>query len=164
MSGRPIKRTLRHLCGYCLNDFEIGSNKKGSSQRSVQFWSVSWQMVPLNLTDPVDGCLRRVFMANQAFSDLRDPLENTRGLILEGGGVQADPSPAEESQQRLCRAVRPALIPRGVSQSATVPLGEAVDLRLESRGEFHGRTLLSSSCNHQGLEQPAPAVELATAE
>ena len=58
-----------------------------------------------NVTDPVEGCLRR---ARYLMHD-RDPLY-TRGFgeILEGGGYPADPSPAEESQsQRVCRAVRP---------------------------------------------------------
>ena len=71
-----------------------------------------------NVTDPVDGCLRR---ARSLMHD-RDPL-STRvfGEILEGGGVQPIRLPAEESQsQRVCRAVRP-LYERGVSSVASSP-------------------------------------------
>ena len=66
-----------------------------------------------NLTDPVDGCLRR---ARYLIHD-RDPLY-TRGLWRDSGGrgCPADSPPAEESQsQRLCRAVRPLNQKRSVS-------------------------------------------------
>ena len=97
-----------------------------------------------NLTDPVDGCLRR---ARYLIHD-RDPL-STRGFgeILEGRGCPADPAPAEESQShRLCRAVRP-LNQRGVSQSRR-PLGEGHVRLLVGEYVDHSHR----ERNHQGLD------------
>ena len=71
-----------------------------------------------NVTDPVEGCLRR---ARSLMHD-RDPLD-TRGFRRDprGRGCPADPSPAEESQsQRVCRAVRP-LYERGNVSVASSP-------------------------------------------
>ena len=76
-----------------------------------------------NVTDPVDGCLRRAQL-----SDARPRPALHAGFWRDPGGrgCPADPSPAEESQsQRVCRAVRP-LYSRGVSQSRRPPRRRAL--------------------------------------
>ena len=111
-----------------------------------------------NVTDPVDGCLRR---ARYLIHD-RDPL-STRGFgeILEGGGVQPIRLPPKSSQsQRVCRAVRRLF--KGKCLSRVVPLGEG-PLRLLV-GEYVDHD--HRERNHQGLDnqllqRPPPPVSLA---
>ena len=111
-----------------------------------------------NLTDPVDGCLRR---ARSLMHD-RDPL-STRGLWRDprGRGCPADPSPAEESQsQRVCRAVRPLYKEECLSR--VVPLGEGHVRLLVGEDVDHDHR----ERNHQGLDnqlrpRPPPPVSLA---
>ena len=68
-----------------------------------------------NVTDPVDGCLRR---ARHLIHD-RDPLyPRVFGEILESAGVQPIRLPPKKSQsQRLCRAVRQVDSKRSVSHA-----------------------------------------------
>ena len=111
-----------------------------------------------NLTDPVDGCLRR---ARYLMHD-RDPL-STRGFgeILEGGGVQPIRLPPKSPNlnayaERFVRSMK------GKCLSRVVPLGEG-HLRLLV-GEYVDRD--HRERHHQGLDnqllpRPPPPVSLA---
>ena len=109
-----------------------------------------------NLTDPVDGCLRR---ARYLMHD-RDPaLHEGFWRDPRGRACPADPSPAEESQsQRVCRAVRP-LNQRGVSQSRRPPRRRA---RASPRGRV--RRPRPSRAKPPGTRQPAPATTATAGE
>ena len=78
-----------------------------------------------NLTDPVDGCLRR---AHYLIHD-RDPLyTRVFSEILESSGVQPIRLPPKSPQsQRLCRTVRP-INQRGVSYARRPARREASTL------------------------------------
>ena len=111
-----------------------------------------------NLTDPVDGCLRR---ARSLIHD-RDPLD-TRGCgeILEGGGVQPIRLPPKSPNlnayaERFVRSMKEECLSR------VVPLGEG-HLRLLV-GEYVDHD--HRERNHQGLDnqllqRPPPPVSLA---
>ena len=108
-----------------------------------------------NVTDPVDGCVRRA----RSLIHAHDPL-STRGFgeILEAG-VSSDPSPAEESQsQRVCRAVRP-LYSRGMSQSRRPPRRRAPASPRE-----RVRRPLPARAKPPGTRQPAPATTATAGE
>ena len=111
-----------------------------------------------NVTDPVDGCLRR---ARYLIHD-RDPL-STRGFgeILEGGGVQPIRLPPKSPHlnayaERFVRSIQEECLSR------VVPLGEG-HLRLLV-GEYVDHD--HRERNHQGLDnqllqRPPPPVSLA---
>ena len=109
-----------------------------------------------NLTDPVDGCLRR---ARYLIHD-RDPLyTRVFGEILEGGGVQPIRLPPKSPQsQRLCRAVRP-LNQRGVSQSCRPPRRGAL-----AAPRARVRRTLSSRAKPPGTRQSAVATTTTAGE
>ena len=111
-----------------------------------------------NLTDPVDGCLRRA----RSLMHARDPLD-TRvfGEILEGGGVQPIRLPPKSPNltadaERFVRSIQEEWLSR------VVPLGEGhVRLRV---GEYVAHD--HRERNHQGLDnqllpRPPPPVSLA---
>ena len=109
-----------------------------------------------NLTDPVDGCLRR---ARHLIHD-RDPLyTRVFGEILESAGVQPIRLPPKESQsQRLCRAVR-QVDQRGVSHTrGPARRGASASSRLRVH-----RTLPSRE-KPPGTRQPAPATTTTSAK
>ena len=109
-----------------------------------------------NLTDPVDGCLRR---ARQLIHDPRSPLY--AGLWRDPGErrCSADSAAAEESQsQRLCRAVR-QVDQRGVSHTrGPARRGASASSRLRVH-----RTLPSRE-KPPGTRQPAPATTTTSAK
>ena len=109
-----------------------------------------------NVTDPVDGCLRR---ARYLIHD-RDPL-STRGCgeTLEGGGVQPIRLPPKSPNlnayaERFVRSIQ------GECLSRVVPLGEG-PLRLLV-GEYVDHD--HRERNHQGLDNPAPATTATAGE
>ena len=111
-----------------------------------------------NVTDPVDGCVRR---ARYLIHD-RDPL-STRGLARSwrAGGSSRSVSRRRVQFQRVCRAVRP-LYSRGVSQSRRPPRRRAP---ASPRGRVR-RPTNHRERNHQGLDnqllqRPPPPVSLA---
>ena len=109
-----------------------------------------------NVTDPVDGCLRR---ARYLMHDRRPALHAGLWRDPGGRGCPADPSPAEESQShRVCRAVRP-LYARGVSQSRRPPRRRA---RASPRGRV--RRPRPSRAKPPGTRQPAPATTATAGE
>ena len=111
-----------------------------------------------NLTDPVDGCLRR---ARSLMHD-RDPLY-TRGFgeILEGGGVQPIRLPPKSPNltayaERFVRSMKEECLSR------VVPLGEGHLRLLVGEDVDHDHR----ERNHQGLDnqlrpRPPPPVSLA---
>ena len=111
-----------------------------------------------NLTDPVDGCLRR---ARSLMHD-RDPLD-TRvfGEILEGGGVQPIRLPPKSPNltayaERFVRSIQEEWLSR------VVPLGEGHVRLLVGEYVDHDHR----ERNHQGLDnqllpRPPPPVSLA---
>ena len=109
-----------------------------------------------NLTDPVDGCLRR---ARSLMHD-RDPLD-ARGFgeILEGGGVQPIRLPPKSPNlnayaERFVRSVK-----GGVSQSRRPPRRRAL---ASPRGRV--RRPLPSRAKPPGTRQPAPATTATAGE
>ena len=109
-----------------------------------------------NLTDPVDGCLRR---ARYLIHD-RDPLDTRDfGEILEGGGVQPIRLPPKSPNlnayaERFVRSMKEECLSR------VVPLGEG-HVRLlvgEYVDHYHRQR------NHQGTRQPAPATTATAGE
>ena len=112
-----------------------------------------------NVTDPVDGCLRR---ARYLMHD-RDPLD-TRvfGEILEGGGVQPIRLPPKspnlnayaEYAERFVRSIK-----GGVSQSRRPPRRRAL---ASPRGR--GRRTRPSRAKPPGTRQPAPATTATAGE
>ena len=111
-----------------------------------------------NVTDPVDGCLRR---ARYLIHD-RDPLD-TRGFgeILEGGGVQPIRLPPKSPNlnayaERFVRSIQEECLSR------VVPLGEGPLRLLVGEDVDHDQR----ERNHQGLDnqllqRPPPPVSLA---
>ena len=111
-----------------------------------------------NLTDPVDGCLRR---ARSLMHD-RDPL-STRvfGEILEGGGVQPIRLPPKSPNltayaERFVRSMKEECLSR------VVPLGDGHVRLLVGEDVDHDHR----ERNHQGLDnqlrqRPPPPVSLA---
>ena len=109
-----------------------------------------------NLTDPVDGCLRR---ARYLIHD-RDPLD-TRGFgeILEGGGVQPIRLPPKSPNlnayaERFVRSIK-----RGVAQSRRPPRRRAL---ASPRGRV--RRTRPSRAKPPGTRQPAPATTATAGE
>ncbi len=111
-----------------------------------------------NLTDPVDGCLRR---ARYLIHD-RDPLyTRVFGEILEGGGVQSIRLPPKSPNlnayaERFVRSIKEECLSR------VVPLGEG-DLRLLVREyvEHYHRERNHQGLDNQLLRRPPPPVSLA---
>ena len=111
-----------------------------------------------NLTDPVDGCLRR---ARYLIHD-RDPLyTRVFGEILEGGGVQPIRLPPKSPNlnayaERFVRSIKEECLSR------VVPLGEA-HLRLLVREyvEHYHRERNHQGLDNQLLQRPPPPVSLA---
>ena len=110
-----------------------------------------------NLTDPVDGCLRR---ARSLIHD-RDPLD-TRvfGEILEGGGVQPIRLPPKSPNlnayaERFVRSIEECL-------SRVVPLGEGhVRLLVGEDVDHDHRERNHHGLDNQLLPRPPPPVSLA---
>ena len=109
-----------------------------------------------NVTDPVEGCLRR---ARSLMHD-RDPL-STRGFgeILEGGGVQPIRLPPKSPNlnayaERFVRSIK-----GGVSQSRRPPRRRA---RASPRGR--GRRPRPSRAKPPGTRHPAPATTATAGE
>ena len=99
-----------------------------------------------NLTDPVEGCLRR---ARYLIHD-RDPL-STRvfGEILEGGGVQSIRLPPKSPNLNACL-------------SRVVPLGEGhVRLLVGEYVDHDHRARNHQGLDNQLLQRPPPPVSLA---
>ena len=111
-----------------------------------------------NLTDPVDGCLRR---ARYLIHD-RDPLD-TRGFgeILEGGGVQPIRLPPKSPNlnayaERFVRSMKEECLSR------VVPLGEGhVRLLVGEYVEHSHRERNHQGLDNQLLQRPPPPVSLA---
>ena len=111
-----------------------------------------------NLTDPVDGCLRR---ARYLIHD-RDPLY-TRGFgeILEGGGVQPIRLPPKSPNltayaERFVRSMQEEWLSR------VVPLGEGhVRLLVGEYVEHDHRERNHQGLDNQLLQRPPPPVSLA---
>ena len=111
-----------------------------------------------NVTDPVDGCLRR---ARSLMHD-RDPLY-TRGFgeILEGGGVQPIRLPPKSPNlnayaERFVRSMK------GKCLSRVVPLGEGhVRLLVGEDGDHDHRERNHQGLDNQLLPRPPPPVSLA---
>ena len=111
-----------------------------------------------NLTDPVDGCLRR---ARSLIHD-RDPLD-TRGFgeILEGGGVQPIRLPPKSPNlnayaERFVRSMKEECLSR------VVPLGEGhVRLLVGEDVDHDHRERNHQGLDNQLLQRPPPPVSLA---
>ena len=111
-----------------------------------------------NVTDPVDGCLRR---ARSLMHD-RDPL-STRGFgeILEGGGVQPIRLPPKSPNltayaDRFVRSIQ------GECLSRVVPLGEGhVRLLVGEYVDHDHRERNHQGLDNQLLQRPPPPVSLA---
>ena len=111
-----------------------------------------------NLTDPVDGCLRR---ARSLMHD-RDPLD-TRvfGEILEGGGVQPIRLPPKSPNltayaERFVRSIQEEWLSR------VVPLGEGhVRLLVGEYVDHDHRERNHQGLDNQLLQRPPPPVSLA---
>ena len=111
-----------------------------------------------NVTDPVDGCLRR---ARYLIHD-RDPL-STRvfGEILEGGGVQPIRLPPKSPNlnayaERFVRSIKEECLSR------VVPLGEGhVRLLVGEYVEHSHRERNHQGLDNQLLPRPPPPVSLA---
>ena len=111
-----------------------------------------------NLTDPVDGCLRR---ARYLIHD-RDPLY-TRGFgeILEGGGVQPIRLPPKSPNlnayaERFVRSIKEECLSR------VVPLGEGhLRLLVGEYVEHYHRERNHQGLDNQLLQRPPPPVSLA---
>ena len=111
-----------------------------------------------NLTDPVDGCLRR---ARSLMHD-RDPLD-TRvfGEILEGGGVQSIRLPPKSPNlnadaERFVRSMQEEWLSR------VVPLGEGhLRLLVGEYVEHDHRERNHQGLDNQLLQRPPPPVSLA---
>ena len=111
-----------------------------------------------NLTDPVDGCLRR---ARYLMHD-RDPLD-TRvfGEILEGGGVQPIRLPPKSPNlnayaERFVRSMQEECLSR------VVPLGEGhVRFLVGEYVEHYHRERNHQGLDNQLLQRPPPPVSLA---
>ena len=111
-----------------------------------------------NLTDPVDGCLRR---ARSLMHD-RDPLD-TRvfGEILEGGDVQPIRLPPKSPNlnadaERFVRSIQEEWLSR------VVPLGEGhVRLLVGEYVEHYHRERHHQGLDNQLLQRPPPPVSLA---
>ena len=111
-----------------------------------------------NLTDPVDGCLRR---ARYLMHD-RDPL-STRGFgeILEGGGVQPIRLPPKSPNlnayaERFVRSMKEECLSR------VVPLGEGhLRLLVGEYVDHDHRERHHQGLDNQLLQRPPPPVSLA---
>ena len=111
-----------------------------------------------NVTDPVEGCLRR---ARSLMHD-RDPL-STRGFgeILEGGGVQPIRLPPKSPNlnayaERFVRSMKEECLSR------VVPLGEGhVRLRVGEDVDHDHRERNHQGLDNQLLQRPPPPVSLA---
>ena len=111
-----------------------------------------------NVTDPVDGCVRR---ARYLIHD-RDPL-STRGFgeILEGGGVQPIRLPPKSSNlnayaERFVRSIQ------GECLSRVVPLGEGpLRLLVGEYVDHDQRERNHQRLDNQLLQRPPPPVSLA---
>ena len=111
-----------------------------------------------NLTDPVDGCLRR---ARYLIHD-RDPLyTRVFGEILEGGGVQSIRLPPKSPNlnayaERFVRSMKEECLSR------VVPLGEGhLRLLVGEYVEHDHRERNHQGLDNQLLQRPPPPVSLA---
>ncbi len=119
---------------------------------------VRYKQMARNLTDPVEGCLRR---ARYLIHD-RDPL-NTRvfGEILEGGGDQPIRLPPKSPNlnadaERFVRSMKEECLSR------VVPLGEGhVRLLVGEDVDHYHRERNHQGLDNQLLQRPPPPVSLA---